>query len=249
MIQINLLPDVKRELLKAIRVRNIAVSVAIILSIAAVAIVVVLLLWMGAQQVRDAWTSNAIKDESNKLNKVDAIDEAVTIQNQLSVIGDLHDKKVIASRFFDMLVTINPQEPNSVAISSVTIDAEAKTIDMQAQATGGYTALEAFRKTIEATKLEYRNKGDSSNSDKQTVNLASQLSDSERNYANNAEGQKVLTFGLQFTYDEHLTSNTVEGLEIVGPTQRNATDSYVGVPESLFVQSARSNPSTSGENN
>lgn len=46
MIEINLIPDVKQELLKAQRTRSMVVSIAIISSIAAASVVVLLLVYI-----------------------------------------------------------------------------------------------------------------------------------------------------------------------------------------------------------
>ena len=67
MIEVNLLPDVKRELLKAVRVRNTVVSLSIILSIVTLGILGLILLWMGAQEIRDKLTSDGIAEQSKRL--------------------------------------------------------------------------------------------------------------------------------------------------------------------------------------
>ena len=65
--------------------------------------------------------------------------------------------------------------------------------------------------------------------------LAEGISDSERSYGESATGAKILRFTLSFTYPEPLFSPTAENAVIVAPDKTNVTDSFLGVPQSLFV--------------
>lgn len=234
MIEINLVPDVKQELIKAQRVRASVISLSIIVGIGAVGIVVVLALWVfGVQAARGLISDNTIRDESKKLSSVEDISNTLTIQNQLSKIGQLHDNKNIDSRIFGILSTINPPAPNRVAITSLSLDSDSKTITIEAQAANGYPALEVFKKTIHATTFSFSKDGTTG-----TVPLASNMSDSDRSYGEDASGVKVLRFALSFTYPDELFSRTSQNAQIIAPTKRNATDSFLGVPKSLFTQRA-----------
>lgn len=234
MIEINLVPDVKQELISAQRVRAGVISMAILVGIIAAGVVVVLAIWVFAvQAARSVITDNAIKSESEKLSQVEDISNTLTIQNQLGKLSAMHDGKHIDSRLFDILTTINPPEPNNVAITKLTLDSETSSITVEAQAVNGYPALEVFKKTIAATKFEYSKDGQS-----QSVPLATEISDSERSYGENASGVKVLRFTLVFAYSEELFSKTAENATIVAPTRTNVTDSFLGVPKSLFTQRA-----------
>src|ERR1044072_6732800 len=109
MIEINLVPDVKQELIKAQRVRASVVSISILVGMAAVGVVVVLAIWVFAvQTARSVITDNTIKSESDKLSKVADVSNTLTIQNQLSKLTAMHDEKSIDSRIFDILTTITP---------------------------------------------------------------------------------------------------------------------------------------------
>ena len=234
MIEINLVPDVKQELIRAQRVRASVISVAILVGIAAIAVVVLLAVWVfGVQTARSVISDGTIKDQSQKLSKVEDISNTLTIQNQLSKLTDMHNNKSIDSRLFDILTTINPAAPNDVAITKLELDSSLKTIKIEAQAVNGYPALDVFKKTINATKLRF-----TQDNDTQSVPLASGMSDSDRSYGENAAGVKVLRFTLTFTYPDQLFSRTAENATIVAPNRENATDSFQGVPQSLFTQKA-----------
>ncbi|MDB5177878.1 MAG: hypothetical protein JWO61_261, partial [Candidatus Saccharibacteria bacterium] len=157
MIEINLVPDVKQELMKAQRLRTTVMSMAIVAGLASIGIVVVLAVYVfGAQTLRSNLADDAIKSEQQKISKVDGLASALTIQAQLSKLGELSKDRRVNSRIFDVLSAIVPSAPNSVAISKTTIDTENKTITIDAQADSGFATLEVFRKTIEATRLEYK---------------------------------------------------------------------------------------------
>jgi len=243
MIEINLIPDVKQELISAQRVRSTVISIAIVAGIAAVGVMVLLAIYVfGAQQLRSTLADNSIKSENEKLSKVADLGDALTIQNQLTKLSELHDSKKIDSRLFDVLSAIVPPAPNNVAISKIAVDAETSTITIDAQADNGFPALEVFRKTVAATKFEY---SDAENK-RQSVQLADNISDSNRSYGEDSSGKKVLRFTMSFTYPEALFARSSLTAAIVGPTRTNVTDSFVGVPSSLFTQRAAD---TEGEGN
>jgi Tfp pilus assembly protein PilN len=234
MIEINLVPDVKQELIKAQRVRASVISMAILVGIAAVGIVVVLAIWVFAiQTARGVLSDNTIKSESQKLSSVQDVSNTLTIQNQLSKLPDMHNDKSIDSRIFDILTTINPPDPNNVAITNLSLDSTTTTIKIEAQAVNGYPALDVFKKTINATALQFTQDGE-----KQSVPLATGISDSDRSYGEDATGAKVLRFTLTFTYPGQLFAKTAQNATIVAPNRTNATDSFQGVPQSLFTQKA-----------
>jgi hypothetical protein len=234
MIEINLVPDVKQELIKAQRVRASVISIAIVVGIGAVGIVVLLAIWVFVvQTTRGAFADATINKESQTLSNVEDISDTLTIQNQLVKLSSMHDNKNIDSRLFDILTTINPSAPNNVAITNISLDSATTTIKLEAQAANGYPALDVFKKTINATTFVFTQNGE-----KQTVQLADDMSDSDRSYGEDASGAKVLRFTLSFTYPEELFSKSSQNATIVAPERSNATDSFLGVPQSLFVQKA-----------
>jgi len=242
MIEINLVPDVKQELIKAQRVRASVISVAVLAGIVATGVVVLLAIWVfGVQTARSVILDNTITSESETLASVEDVNRTLTIQNQLSKLSEMHDNKTISSRIFDILTTINPSAPNNVSITNLSLDMLTSTITIEGQAANGYPALEVFKKTISATTFRY-----SQNDEQFSVPLAADMSDSERSYGEDAAGARVLRFSLSFTYPEELFSRMAENATVVAPERANATDSFQGVPHSLFTQ--RANDTTGDEN-
>ncbi|MEO6109436.1 MAG: hypothetical protein ABIP50_00285 [Candidatus Saccharimonadales bacterium] len=237
MIEINLVPDVKQELIKAERVRAVVISTSIVVGIVAIAIVVILSVYVfGVQTVRGVVDDDNIKKGSTQLSGVEDLSKVLTIQNQLTKISALNDEKKLDSRLFDMLLAILPVAENQVQVSGVSIDASTKKISIEGQ-TSGYDSLEVFKKTINNAVINYKlNKDDKED---QTVALGSEISTSDVSFGENTSGTKVLRFTMTFTYAEELFSPKIDGLTIKISGQGNATDSYIGIPRSIFTDAAK----------
>lgn len=234
MIEINLIPDVKQELIHARMVRSAVVSGAIITTIIAAAVVAILFTYVfGVQTVRGAVADDAIKKGSAQLSSVEDLSKILTIQNQLTKINALNDQKAIDSRVFVLLQALIPPAPNDVKVSSVVVDAASNTITLEGQ-TPSYPSLEAFKKTIAAADIRYTD----SNKTQQDVTLASDLSISNVSYGEDSTGTKVLRFTVSFTYANEMFSPTVVDPTIVLINGGNVTDSYVGIPKSIFTDRA-----------
>lgn len=232
MIEINLVPDVKQELIHAQRVRLSVISLAIVASIVAVGALALLGGIYGVESFRSHLLDNSIRDNSKKLSRVSDIDKTLTIQNQLAQIGPIHDSSHVTSRIFGVLVPISAQNtPNQIQYTNVTVDVAASTVTVQAQ-TPQYGGLDAFRKTLAATKFKYSSDG----SDEQSVPLASDISVTQQTLGQSSEGTPAVTFTLTFTYPTELLSPTSKNAQIVTPSATNATDSYQGIPTSLFTE-------------
>lgn len=241
MIEINLVPDVKQELIRAERVRSVVISMTILVGMVAIGAVILLVVYVfGFQKTRDIFSENTIKTESAKLLAVEDIESSLTIQNQLSALPALHEGKYIDSRVFDLLTTINPAAPNDISISKLGINTTDKTITIEAQAVGGYPALEVFKKTIAATEFRFAG---TDNTEESRL-LTTSMSDGDRSYGENADGVRVLRFSLTFEYPEELFAPYLQNARIVGPDRTNVTDSNLGVPKTLF--SPKANDSQEG---
>lgn len=234
MIEINLIPDVKRELIRARMFRSTVVSVAIIVTVVAAGIVAALSAYVfGVQTVRSVVADEAIKKGAAQLAEVEDLSKVLTIQNQLTKMSALNDQKAINSRVFDLLLAIIPPAPNEVKISSLAVDAETKTITFEGQ-TPTFPSLESFKKTIGAANVQYKE-------DDKTIDtvLATDLSISNVSYGEDATGTKVLRFTVSFTYAPELFSPGVINPKIVLINGGNVTDSFLGIPKSIFTDPAK----------
>lgn len=231
MIEINLIPDVKLELLKARRQRKMVISASIIASIGAAAAVVLLMTYaFGVQTALDALADSDIKKESTALKNVKDLSKTLTIQSQLDQIATSQSEKNVTSRLFDIISVTVPEGKNAVTIKRLAFDSSEKVIEIEAEASNGYEALEVFKKTIAQTNYRF----DTEEKKGQSVKISNAISDGERRYSEDQQGRQVLRFTISFEYSDELFDTEIAGGRIIGPDKQKATDSAQGVPTSLF---------------
>lgn len=236
MIEINLLPNVKRELLKTRAMRNRVISISFLVGGASIVAVVVLALILGSQIAAEAVQNGVVKDRNDKLMAVEDLNKVVTIQHQLTKINEQHSGKKINSRIFDVVTAVNPVAPNNVSFSDIKVNPGSKTITLEGSAVNGYSALETLKKTILNTKVQTTD-GDKSSE----VSLTKEIKDGDTSFGENSEGKKVLQFSFSFEYAEELLAPANNGtVSILTPTGKvDVTDSRQGIPDSLFKSNSK----------
>ncbi len=145
MIQLNLLPDVKLQYIKAQRQRRLVFSVSVLAVIASIGILLFLLSIDGLQKKHLSDLSNDIKSESSELQKKPGINRILTVQNQLQSLTDLHSQKPAASRLFTYLVQLTPAKVN---INDIKVDFTMQTVTI----TGTSDSLSDVNKYVDTLK-------------------------------------------------------------------------------------------------
>lgn len=262
MIEINLVPDVKQELLRAQTQRNLIISVSILLSIAAGAVILVVALYVyGGQTLMMATSNKTIDEQYAKLSSVQDLDKMLTIQNQLTAVSTLNKDKRVTSRLYDMLNIVVPDTPHNVKIASMSVAPAGEEGDsgdtadggalvtIEGQTVGSYASLEVFEKMIAAAVIEYKaaegaeatgdlNCGDDAYQCRYLAvgggDRSTAVKVSEMSFGEDQNGSKTLYFKLSFSVVPELLSNTVNDVRIKIGKNGNVTDSYLGVPRAIF---------------
>ena len=150
MIQFNLLPDVKKEYIKAKQLKRLIMSISTIAIVASLA--VVFLLFSVVQFAQKKNISDLTKDietEITKLQSIEDLDKILTIQSQLETLPELHEAKPETSRLFTYLNQVTPVE---VKIGEVNLDLINTTMEI----VGTGDSLAAVNKYADTLKfVEY----------------------------------------------------------------------------------------------
>ncbi len=200
MIQFNLLPDVKKEYVKAKRTKRLIFSAATLASAAAVGATVLMFTFVHvAQKKHINDLTNDITSVTNDITSTEDLNNILTVQNQLSLLPSLHEAKPETSRLFDYLAFVSPQ---SVQFSTVDLDSEQSTVSVS----GNADSIATINKLADNLKtVRYALVG----AEEEALpysNVISELS------ANNDEA----SFTIDMTYDPTIFSNTQEVIMRLG---------------------------------
>ena len=188
MISLNLLPDVKKDLLRVRRERNLVVSISVIVVGASIGVLLLLSGTLGVLIGAKALMENSIKNDEQTIKqaqKKKQLDKYITIQNQLKQIGKLKSDQQVYSRLMDYLTQLNPAAPNNVQISSAKIEAPAgssgdtsSSSSSSASADGitmtiegkttNFSALDVYKNTLSKAQLSYEVEEEDTSSDSES---------------------------------------------------------------------------------
>ena len=147
MIQVNLLPDVKQNFIKARRLKRLTVLIAIIVAGSALALFSLLFITVNIwQKQRIKGITNNINRLSTELKSIPDLDRVLTVQQQLKSLPDLHAKKPAATRLFTYISQVTPA---TVKISSFAVNFETKTFSIS----GSADKLESINKFVDTLKF------------------------------------------------------------------------------------------------
>lgn len=177
MIEVNLLPDVKREYLRAQQVKHAVIVASVLASLVAIVVAVLLLAYV--QVVQPQHRKNLQKDIDSSIteikNKPDGT-KIVTVQGVLEQIPGLQDKKTITSNLFGYLTSFTPRD---VSYSEVKLDLASGTLSLSGSAKD-YEKVNVLANNLKSAVFTYKN-GDSQSTTKpfssvvfQTLNKADQ---------------------------------------------------------------------------
>ncbi|MDO8335499.1 MAG: hypothetical protein Q7T74_01800 [Candidatus Saccharibacteria bacterium] len=235
MIELNLLPDIKQEFVQARRQKRVVIAGMILTSIISVALVVLLGFYAyAAQTLRQKLADDTIASKSKELKSQKNLVRNLTIQNQLSSIDKLHEAKPVYQRLFDYLKVLNPEAPNNVSISKVTIlttedGSNALLIEASAK---DYQAVTVFKDTLENAQLVYVDP-DSDSKAKTKTPLFSSVVLSDTGIGKDSSGKQVASFKATVIYEPDAFAWTVKDPTIQVPnkkTNQSASNVFADAP-------------------
>lgn len=159
--EINLVPEVKIELLRMQKVRNLVLFAAIVVASASVGLLVILGGIKAGQDIALSSQDSRIEDLSMEINSDTQLSEVLTVQNQLNKIAEIEDNKKVLSRVFSLLTVLLPSEDDKIVLSELNVNFSDMTLNFEAQADAGvdplidYRVLESFKKSVGMMKYDY----------------------------------------------------------------------------------------------
>lgn len=159
--EINLVPEVKAEMIKSQRMRNVVLFVCIVVSAVSVGLVLILFGIKSGQDIAMASQDGRLAEMSAKLLGYDELDDLVAIQGQLSGLSDIAENKKVLSRTFAALGVMMPEGEDSIQLSELRVDVDSNALTMDGRADArvapliDYRVLESFKKGVALTKYDY----------------------------------------------------------------------------------------------
>lgn len=149
MVQFNLLPDIKLEYIRVQKTKRTVQLIAGL--VGAVSLGIMLLLFVTVNVIQKTHLNNLnddIERYSQELRYTPELDKVLTVQNQLSRINELHDKKPVTSRLLGYITQVTP---NSINISQLNVDFAANTMSLSGN-TVSLKDINQFVDTLKFTK-------------------------------------------------------------------------------------------------
>lgn len=163
--EINLVPDIKGEMIKALKLRNFIIFLCIIVAAISASVILIFGLTAGGQQWALDNKKSTLETLSAKLNSYSDLNDFLTIKDQVNNINTLTNNKKVLSRTFNILSALIPTGADTITISELNVDlaAEQPTFSFDAQANAGrepfidYNVLDSFKKSMKYMRYDYGN--------------------------------------------------------------------------------------------
>ena len=163
--EVNLVPDIKDEMIKALKLRNFIFFICAVVAAASIGITILVALIAGGQKLALDSKKNTIDTLSSKLNSFSDLNDFLTYKDQLGNIASLTRNKQVMSRTFDVLSAIIPTGADTITLSElkVNLSDNQPTFSFDATANAGeepyidYRVLESFKKSMSFLRYDYGN--------------------------------------------------------------------------------------------
>lgn len=146
MIQLNLLPDVKVQFVKAKHAKHMVLVVSILAIAISVALLVVMISLTMFQKRHISGLNKDIATFEKSLNDTPDLAKILTIQNQLNSLPSLYAKRPVTSRLFPYVEQTTPAE---IGISHLAVNFVENTLSIQ----GTADSLESVNRYVDTIKF------------------------------------------------------------------------------------------------
>lgn len=231
-MQLNLLPDVKMEYIKAQRSRRLVLSISVLVTAIALALLLLLLAVEGLQKKHLGDLHRSISADSAKLQSEPQINKMLTVQNQLNSLTALHASEPATARLFDYLNEITPANVN-ITDFSIDFNQQSATI------TGTSDTLANVNKYVDTLKYTTYTAG--SNSSQPAFNNVV-LSNFSLN-TGSQDASQAANYTITVSYDKNIFDIT-QNIKLSVPSV-TTTRLQLSQPSDLF-KPAPTAPSTGG---
>lgn len=200
MIQLNLLPDLKKEYIKAQKAKALVIAVSIFVTLGAFALSALLFVYVTfIQQFQVSLATGDINKKLQDLKNIPDVNKYLTVQNQLASLPALHDGEGMYSRLYDFLSVLNPSAPNNISLSDLKLLTADNSIIFTGT-TASFQSLNVFADTLKNATVTYKVGGQGNAVTNKMFNQA--LVQNAGIVRNN--GQTVVGFTIKTTYQASL---------------------------------------------
>ncbi len=219
MVELNLLPDVKLQFIKAKQVKRLVFSISIIVAVISLAILVSLIVYVDVVQKSKINTLNkSIASSIKQIQGNKDLNSVLTIQDQLRALPQLEAQSPKTSRLFGYMSSL---VPSNVTVSSLSIDYTKNTIMLS----GNADSLATVNQFVDTLKFTTYNTDTVKNAKAfNTVVLSSVTF-----------GSGTASYSISFNFDPILFSST-QNVTLVVPNL-TTTRSIIDQPKILFKSS------------
>jgi hypothetical protein len=255
MLEINLIPDVKKELLKAQRMRNLVTFASIVVAGFSIGVIILMSMVLAGQKITMDINKSNIDNKFKTLKNIPDGDRAATLRNQLNAIDKVRNSSPDTSRLLGQIITsIRTTGSKEITYSSVQLDPKNNLVTVEASSTNKFPALESFQKTIRETYIMYRKEHkstgctfDSAKDNKDGCILEKLAVDDKVNVTDvsigdDEDGKSVLRFKISFKLNPNALKFSSKDFSVKSPSQKDVTDSKTQIPDGIFKATS------SGEN-
>lgn len=238
MIELNLLPDVKMEYMKAQRTQRLVVSLSVLISAASIVLMGVLYGVDSLQKKHLSDLATDIKGKSSQLKSKPQIDKILTVQNQLESLTSLHATKPEVSKLFSYLNQVTPVE---VSINTMTFDLTQNT----ATITGTSDTLFSVNKYVDTLKFATYTTPDVK---KATAAFSNIVLSSFGFNANSSDSKNAANYSITLSYTHDIFDITKEA-SLTVPTTTTTRTTENGSPGNDLFQGAPAATNSGGTSN